>query len=204
MRARRRSHSGRRPAGPMAVAVVALYSYPLQEDVSGYPVVASARSSPSELRPRRRRPGDTIPGWVANWPSSPTALCCTSETCRGRMRASEVTRGAGVIVQKGARPCCAERRRRRRRAATTTTVPRHFGIENIQLSLNILASLPRTTRSSTKVLTNRINTVAGHTAFRKRGYILESVVTAHDRYFHSVRKKNKQGVTLKLNYEKAY
>jgi hypothetical protein len=61
----------------------------------------------------------------------------------------------------------------------------------------------------TKVLTNRLGRVidrlvaSNQTTFIKGGYILESVVTAHE-VVHSVHQGKKQGVVLKLDYEKAY
>lgn len=61
----------------------------------------------------------------------------------------------------------------------------------------------------TKVLTNRINRVADRiisskqSAFIKRRYILESVVTAHE-ISHSVHQLGDQDVVLNLDYEKAY
>jgi hypothetical protein len=60
-----------------------------------------------------------------------------------------------------------------------------------------------------KVLSVRLGKIAGRiilnnqSAFIKGRYILESVVTAHE-IVHSVSKKKKQGIILKLDYEKAY
>jgi hypothetical protein len=61
----------------------------------------------------------------------------------------------------------------------------------------------------TKVLTDRISKVAdrlvtgNQTTFIKGRYILESVVTTHE-VIHSVHHGKKQGLVLKLDYEKAY
>jgi hypothetical protein len=61
----------------------------------------------------------------------------------------------------------------------------------------------------TKVLTDRISKVAdrlvtgNQTAFIKGRYILKSVVTTHE-VIHSVHHGKKQGLILKLDYEKAY
>jgi hypothetical protein len=61
----------------------------------------------------------------------------------------------------------------------------------------------------TNVITNRIGRVidrlvdCNQTAFIKDRFILESVVIAHE-VIHSVHQSRKQGVVLKLDYEKAY
>jgi hypothetical protein len=61
----------------------------------------------------------------------------------------------------------------------------------------------------TKVLTDRINKVANRLVasnqpvFIKGRYILESVVTTHE-VIHSMHHGKKQGLVLKLDYEKAY
>jgi hypothetical protein len=60
-----------------------------------------------------------------------------------------------------------------------------------------------------KALTNKIGKVidrlvdSNQTAFIKGWFILESVVTPHE-VVHSVHQSRKQGVVLKLDYEKAY
>jgi hypothetical protein len=60
-----------------------------------------------------------------------------------------------------------------------------------------------------KALNNRLIAIAdslisaNQTAFIKGRYILESVVAAHE-IIHEVASKKKQGVILKLDYEKAY
>ena len=61
----------------------------------------------------------------------------------------------------------------------------------------------------TKVLTNKLTRIlqrliaSNQSAFLKGRYILESVVTAHE-VVHSVHSGKKQGLVLKLDYEKAF
>lgn len=61
----------------------------------------------------------------------------------------------------------------------------------------------------TKVLTNRITLLANkiirpsQTAFVPGRYILEGVVTLHET-LHELHRKNKDGLILKLDFEKAY
>jgi hypothetical protein len=61
----------------------------------------------------------------------------------------------------------------------------------------------------TKVLTNRINLVAqkvirsSQTAFLPGKYIMEGVVVLHET-IHELHKRKKDGVILKLDFEKAY
>jgi hypothetical protein len=45
--------------------------------------------------------------------------------------------------------------------------------------------------------------ISNQTAFTKGGYILESVVTAHE-VLHSVHQGKERGLVLKLDYENAY
>ena len=61
----------------------------------------------------------------------------------------------------------------------------------------------------TKVLTNRLVGIlqrlvaSNQSAFLKGRYILESVVTTHE-VLHSIHSSKRQGLVLKLDYEKAY
>ena len=61
----------------------------------------------------------------------------------------------------------------------------------------------------TKFLNNRLSKIlqrlvaSNQSAFLKGGYILESVVTAHE-VLHSIDSSKRQGLVLKLDYEKAF
>jgi hypothetical protein len=87
-------------------------------------------------------------------------------------------------------------------------IPKEDGASNIKsfgpISL-INCSFKFFSKSMTNHFTLIMNDIIGinHYAFIKGGFILESVVSAHE-IVHSVKQSSSSGVVLKLDYEKAF